>query len=117
MNAARTEHPIDQAEDDIAENVRRAAVEIVTGMQRTIDELRLDMRRDNWRRLVASQAAAAKDAEVWLPLKTAAIDAGVEYETARVWAARGLIKSDKDGGRVIVEMGSLIARPMLLSGK
>jgi hypothetical protein len=117
VNAARDEQSIDPPEDDTVENVRRAAVEIVTGLQRTIDELRLDMRRENWRRLVAAQAAAVRDAEVWLPLKTGAHDAGVKYETARAWAARGLIKSDKDGGRVIVELGSLIARRLRLTGK
>jgi hypothetical protein len=59
----------------------------------------------------------AKNAERWLPLKAAAIDAGVEYENARSWADAGLIKGYKSGGRVVVELNSLIARRMLLSGK
>jgi len=61
--------------------------------------------------------ALAKNAERWLPLKVAAIDAAVEYETARTWAARGLIKARRDGGRVFVELSSLIARRMLFAGK
>jgi hypothetical protein len=55
--------------------------------------------------------------EKWLPLKAGAADANVRYENARSWAEAGLIKSRKDGGRVIVELGSLVARRILFSGK
>src|SRR5258706_13692904 len=62
-------------------------------------------------------ALLATKAERWLPLKVAAIDAAVEYETARTWAARDLIKARKDGGRVFVELGRLISRRMLVARK
>jgi hypothetical protein len=47
---------------------------------------------------------------VWLPLKAAAADAGVPYETARSWAAAKKIESRRDGGRVFVGVNSLIDR-------
>jgi len=47
---------------------------------------------------------------VWLPLKAAAADAGVPYETARSWAATKKIESRRDGGRVFVGVNSLIDR-------
>lgn len=51
----------------------------------------------------------------WLPLKAAAHDAGVEYETARVWAKRGLIEARRDGKRWFANLVSLKARKQLLA--
>src|SRR3979490_2928945 len=54
--------------------------------------------------------AEKDDPGVWLPLKAAAADAGVPYETARSWAAANKIESRRDGGRVFVGVNSLIDR-------
>ncbi|SFJ68917.1 hypothetical protein SAMN05216525_13213 [Bradyrhizobium sp. Gha] len=40
----------------------------------------------------------------WLPLKAAAHDAGVKYETARVWAESGFIEARRDGKRWLVNL-------------
>ena len=53
----------------------------------------------------------------WLPLKAAAHDAGVAYETARVWAKRGLIEARRDGERWIVNLLSLKARKERFEGR
>jgi hypothetical protein len=52
----------------------------------------------------------------WLRLKAAAMDAGVKYETARVWAERGLIEARRDGKRWFVNVASLIARKGRFAG-
>jgi hypothetical protein len=54
-------------------------------LQRTVAELE------------ARVAQLEQPAALWLPLKAAAIDAGVKYETARKWAERGLIEARRDG--------------------
>ena len=46
----------------------------------------------------------------WLPLKAAAHDAGVKYETARVWAESGFIEARRDGKRWLVNLVTLTAR-------
>jgi len=74
------------------------------------------LRADNARYRAEKAARDAPPPERWLRLKPGASIAQVPYETARVWAARGLIKSRKDGG-VFVEMGSLIARRIQQTGK
>jgi hypothetical protein len=56
----------------------------------------------------------ARDTAVWLPLKKAAGEVKMPYETARAWAAAGLIESDKDGGRVVVNVTDLLARLLRL---
>jgi hypothetical protein len=53
----------------------------------------------------------------WLPLKAAAHDAGVRYETARVWAERGLIEARREGKRWLVNVVSLKARKERLAGR
>src|SRR5690348_13485950 len=53
----------------------------------------------------------------WMPLKAAAHDAGVKYETARVWAMRGLIEARRDGERWIVNLVSLKARKERFAGQ
>jgi len=53
---------------------------------------------------------------IWLPLKAAAHDAGVAYETARVWAERGLIEARREGKRWLVNMSSMMARKERLAG-
>ena len=73
----------------------------------TIEGLRIDNE-------ALRAALAARNTAVWLPLKKAAGEANMPYETARAWAAAGLIESDKDGGRVIVNLTDLIARLLRL---
>ena len=53
----------------------------------------------------------------WLPLKAAAHDAGVKYETARKWAERGLIEARREGKRWFVNVVSLQARKERLEGR
>jgi len=61
--------------------------------------------------LLAAQVAQLEQPPArWLPLKAAAHDAGVNYETARVWAKRGLIEARRDGKRWLVNLVSLKAR-------
>jgi hypothetical protein len=86
--------------------------------QALVDALRADVARQllDIARLQSRVSELESPQEVWWRLKPAAVDAQVPYEKARKWAALGLIKARKDGG-VIVEMGSLIARRLLLSGK
>jgi hypothetical protein len=125
MNAARTKHPIDPPEDDppvdylaVAVEVITGQAEVITGMQRAMDEMQRDVRRQNWRRLVAAQAAA-KDAatEVWRPLKAAAGLVEIEYENVRYWCEQGVIVAEKRGGRWFVRMDSLQAHVAALRGK
>jgi hypothetical protein len=52
----------------------------------------------------------------WLPLKAAAHDAGVKYETTRVRAERGPIEARRDGKRWYVNLISLVARKQRLAG-
>lgn len=51
----------------------------------------------------------------WMPLKAAAGVAGVEYETTRLWAQRGLIEARREGGRWFVNAVSLKARKRLFA--
>ena len=53
----------------------------------------------------------------WLPLKAAAIDSGVEYETARQWVVRGLVEGRREGGRWLVNLVSLMARKEQFAGR
>jgi hypothetical protein len=53
----------------------------------------------------------------WLPLKTAAHDCGVEYETARRSVEHGLIEARREGGRWFVNVVSLKARKERLAGR
>jgi len=53
----------------------------------------------------------------WLPLKAAAHDAGMKYETARTWAERGLIEARRDGARWIVNLVSLKAHKGRFAGQ
>jgi hypothetical protein len=123
MNAARTEQPIEPPEDDAArdnddtaDNVRRVAIEIVTGMQRTIDELRADMRRDNWRRLVESQNAAPAP-KLWMGLKAAARDVDWPYQNVLKLCVDQVIVAEKRGGRWFCEMNNLRAHISAQRGK
>jgi hypothetical protein len=52
----------------------------------------------------------------WLPLKTAAYEAGVPYWKAQEWAAAGWFESFKEG-RVVANLTSLIACRVRLTGK
>ncbi|OSJ21230.1 hypothetical protein BSZ19_48245 [Bradyrhizobium japonicum] len=53
----------------------------------------------------------------WMPLKAAAIDWGVKYETLRMWCKRGLVEADRDGKRWMVNLTSLKARQARLFGR
>jgi hypothetical protein len=53
--------------------------------------------------------------ERWAPLKSAAYDCGVEYETARSWAVSGLITARRERGRWFVDVSSLQARLLRLA--
>ncbi|MDN4982225.1 hypothetical protein QY049_03165 [Bradyrhizobium sp. WYCCWR 13022] len=53
--------------------------------------------------------------EEWLPLKAAAHDADVLYETARLWAKAGLIQARRVGKRWIVNVVTLKARKQLFT--
>jgi hypothetical protein len=53
----------------------------------------------------------------WLPLKAAAHDASLTYETARVWAKRGLIEARPEGGRWLANVVSLKNRKERLEGR
>jgi hypothetical protein len=80
-----------------------AVEEHVPALQATIEALRIDNE-------MLRAKLAARDEAVWLPLKAAAIDASLPYETARAWAAAGLIESDRDGGRIFVNATNLFDR-------
>ena len=71
-------------------------------------------------RTVAELAARVGQLEaptaIWLPLKAAAHDAGVKYETARKWAERGLIEARREGKRWVANVVSLKARKERLAG-
>ena len=61
-------------------------------------------------RLEARVAQLEQPPAQWLPLKAAAHDAGVKYETARKWAERGLIEARRDGERWFVNVVGLRTR-------
>jgi hypothetical protein len=61
-------------------------------------------------RLAARVAELELPPERWAPLKTAAIDCGVEYETLRSWAVAGFITARREGGRWFVNVPSVQAR-------
>jgi len=71
-------------------------------------------------RMVAALEARVAQLEaptaIWLPLKAAAHDAGVKYETARKWAERGLIEARREGKRWVANVVSLKARKERLAG-
>jgi len=88
--------PLEPAVEPGAATVR--ADEAVADLKRTVA-------------LLAAQVAQLEQPPArWLPLKAAAHDAGVNYETARVWAKRGLIEARRDGKRWLVNLVSLKAR-------
>jgi hypothetical protein len=68
-------------------------------------------------RLEARVAQLEQQPARWLPLKAAAHDAGVKYETARVWAVRGLIEARREGKRWFPNVVSLKARKERLAGR
>jgi hypothetical protein len=77
---------------------------VVAALQRTVAELE------------ARVAQLEQPPAEWVPLKLAAYAAGVEYETARKWAERGLVEARRDGGRWLVNMVSLVARKERFAG-
>jgi hypothetical protein len=93
--------------DTDADRDRAVALDLMTGMQATIEALR----RDNWRLI----DKAARDAvpQVWQALKSAASLVGEPYQNVRYWCEQGVIVSERRGGRVFVEMGGLQAHVAL----
>ena len=66
--------------------------------------------------LAARVAQLEAPPAIWLPLKAAAHDVGVKYETARKWAERGLIEARREGKRWVANVVSLKARKERLAG-
>jgi hypothetical protein len=64
--------------------------------------------------LEARIAELERPAALWMPLKASALDCNVKYETARTWAASGLIEARREGKRWFVNVVSLRARVQLL---
>jgi len=89
---------------DVAEHAGGDSYQAIAALQRTVAEL------------AARVAQLEAPPAIWLPLKAAAHDAGVKYETARKWAERGLIEACRDGKRWIVNVSSLKARKERLAG-
>ena len=77
--------------------------------QDTIDNLHgiiAALQAETWR-LISEKVARGAPPEVWLALKAAAFDVGVDYETVRYWCDHGAIVAEKRGGRWFVKMDSL----------
>ena|SRR5436190_24393903 len=67
--------------------------------------------------LEARIAELERPAALWMPLKAAALDCNVKYETARTWAVSGLIEARREGKRWFVNAASLRTRVQLLLQK
>ncbi|WP_441260714.1 hypothetical protein AB7008_41635 [Bradyrhizobium sp. 521_C7_N1_3] len=79
--------------------------DVVTSLKQTIEELR------------ARVAELEQPPPQWTPLKRAASICGLNYETVRVWAERGLIDAHREGGRWMICLRSLRARQVRLFGE
>jgi hypothetical protein len=110
MNAASDESQVEPPDDAV--DPRAVYLAEMSNMQAVLAGLRAD----NWC-LISEKAARESSPEVWAPLKTAAIDAGVEYETTRYWCEQGVVVAEKLGGRWFVQMRSLHAHVAVLRGK
>jgi hypothetical protein len=64
--------------------------------------------------LEARIAELERPAALSMPLKAAALDCNVKYETARIWAVSGLIEARREGKRWLVNVVSLRTRVQLL---
>ncbi|MDI3565404.1 hypothetical protein [Bradyrhizobium sp. Arg816] len=78
--------------------------DVVTSLKQTIAELR------------ARVAELEQPPPQWTPLKRAASVCGLNYETVRLWAERGLIDACREGGRWMVNLTSLKARQARIFG-
>jgi hypothetical protein len=78
---------------------------VVAALQRTVAQLE------------ARVAQLEQPPAQWVPLKAAAHDTGVEYETARTWAERGLIEARREGKRWMINLTSLRARKERFAGQ
>src|SRR5436190_22781718 len=67
--------------------------------------------------LEARIAELDRPAALWMPLKAAALDCNVKYETARTWEVSGLIEARREGKRWFVNAASLRTRVQLLLQK
>jgi hypothetical protein len=91
--------------DRVAGDARVDQQEAIAALQHTVA------------RLEARVAQLEGPPAQWLPLKAAAHDANVKYETARVWAERGLIEARRDSRRWLANVVSLKARKERLAGR
>ncbi len=57
--------------------------------------------------LTARVAELESQPEKWLPLKAAAFDCGIGYETLRAWCDAGHVKTRREGGRRFVDIVSV----------
>ncbi len=78
----------------------------IAALHATVAELRADNTR----------LRAQLPSPQWMPLKLAASLCDVGYETCRSWLHAGLIGSHRDGGRLLVDLGSLRNRVAMLRG-
>jgi hypothetical protein len=90
--------------DDLPEAVPVAVPDAPIESQ-TISELRATVAQ-----LTARVAELELPPERWAPLKAAAFDCGVEYETLRSWAVAGLVEARREGARWYVNIVSVRAR-------
>jgi len=67
-------------------------------------------------RLAARVAELEQPAAQWMPLKAAAHDCGLEYETVRTWAVAGLVEARREGKRWFIKLVSLRARQARRTG-
>ncbi|MFK4525727.1 hypothetical protein ABIF90_003708 [Bradyrhizobium japonicum] len=79
--------------------------DVVAALKQTIEQLQ------------ARVAELEQPAPQWMPLKRAASVCGLNYETVRVWAERGLIEAHREGKRWMVNFASLTARQARLFGR
>lgn len=109
--------PIDPPEDGVDPRVVYLAE--LCRMKNVMDQMQhtmVQMQADTFRIIAANVARSAPPA-IWRPLKNAAVDTGVGYETCRYWAEHGVIVAEKRGGRWFIRMDSLQAHVGALWGK
>jgi hypothetical protein len=87
--------------------------ETIAGLRARVAELQSQMQAE---RLAMAQRLAELEPSVLIPLKTAAIDCDIAYETARRWCHAAAVTAERDHGRWFADPASLSARKRRLSG-